>query len=91
MHVINHYSPPSTADLQKLKDELGLTGEQMAKLAAIGGSHQWRKYTGGVTPREMSLHMLFFMVAQLHLNTEQRELLFDKMREMGADIDASET
>ena len=90
MHTISHYTPPSTDDLARLKDLLGLTGEQMATLSALGGSHQWRKYTGGKEPRQMNVHMLFFIAAQLHLSSEQREMLFDKMRQLGADVDATE-
>ena len=90
MHAINNYTPPNTEDLQRLKNELGLTGVHMAQLAALGGSHQWRKYTGGKEPRSMNVHMLFFIAAQLHMTADQREMLFEKMREIGAVFDAAE-
>ncbi|MCC8382335.1 MULTISPECIES: hypothetical protein [Photorhabdus] len=60
MRLIGNYSPPTTEDLIKLKEELGFTGEQMADLAGVSGNNQWRKYTGGKIPRVISLHILFY-------------------------------
>ena len=83
---ITHYTAPTTDDLVALKEHLGLTGAQMADLAALGGSHQWRKYTGGQSPREMGVHMLFFIAAQLTLTDAELDKVFDKMRDIGADV-----
>jgi hypothetical protein len=81
------YTPPTTADLQRLKDALGYTGEQMAELASVSGGQQWRKYTGGAEPRAINMHMLFFISARLALSPEALALVGYKMREIGAGID----
>ncbi|KVQ43239.1 hypothetical protein KDX08_30025 [Burkholderia cenocepacia] len=81
------YTPPTTADLQRLKAELGRTGEQMADLFGVAGGQQWRKYTGGAVPRELSPQILFFGAARLALTDEQLALVLNKMREIGAQID----
>ncbi|WP_176307886.1 hypothetical protein [Burkholderia ambifaria] len=81
------YTPPTTADLQRLKAELGRTGEQMADLFGVAGGQQWRKYTGGAAPRELSPQILFFGAARLALTDEQLALVLNKMREIGAQID----
>ncbi|WP_175683821.1 XRE family transcriptional regulator [Burkholderia cenocepacia] len=81
------YTPPKATDLQRLKDELGRTGEQMAELFCVAGGQQWRKYTGGAEPRELSPHILFFGAARLVLSDDQLELVLEKMRAIGAQID----
>ncbi|WP_315858227.1 hypothetical protein [Burkholderia cepacia] len=81
------YTPPKAKDLQRLKDELGRTGEQMAELFGVAGGQQWRKYTGGGAPRELSPHILFFGAARLVLPDDQLALVLNKMREIGAQID----
>jgi len=81
------YTAPTTADLQRLKETLGYTGEQMAALASVAGGQQWRKYTGGAAPRSVSLHLLFFIAARLALPPEALRQIGDKMRDMGARID----
>ncbi|EKS7107074.1 MULTISPECIES: hypothetical protein [Enterobacter cloacae complex] len=86
MSLIDNYTPPTTADLAHLKEELGLTGFQMANLAGLAGSNHWRKYTGGETPRIMGMHMLFFLAAQLALNDKELKKVLEKMREIGASI-----
>lgn len=78
------YSPPSTSDLAKLKERLGLTGEQMAELAGVAGGQQWRKYTGGADPRNLGIHICFFMAARLALSPEDLAKVTAKMREIGA-------
>jgi hypothetical protein len=86
MHITT-YVAPSPDDLGELKTRLNLTGAQMAELAALGGSHQWRKYTGGQAPREMNIHMLFFIAAQLTLSGDELKAVVDKMREIGANVE----
>ena len=86
MRLIDDYTSPTPEDLQALKDSLGYTGNQMADLAGVASNSQWRKYTGGVTPRAMSPHILFFMAAQLALTPAELELVLIKMREIGAKI-----
>ena len=86
MRLIKEYSPPSTDDLIRLKDELGYTGNQMADLAGVASNSQWRKYTGGESPRDMSPHTLFFLAAQLSLPEEEIKKVIKKMQEIGAEI-----
>ncbi|UTV56511.1 XRE family transcriptional regulator [Burkholderia arboris] len=81
------YTSPKAQDLQRLKEELGRTGEQMAELFGVAGGQQWRKYTGGADPRELSPHILFFGAARLVLPEQQLALVLEKMRELGAKID----
>jgi hypothetical protein len=86
-----HYKAPTPADLQALKTRLGnLTGKQMADLAGLAGDHQWRKYTGGQAPRELGLHMAFFMAARLALTEEELGRVLAEMRAMGAEVDLTE-
>ena len=86
MSLIKEYKPPSADDLAALKDELGLTGNAMADLAGVSSNSQWRKYTGGESPRAMSQHILFYLAAQLALSPEQLDLVLKKMAEIGAQI-----
>lgn len=86
MHSRFEYTPPSTEDLQRLKDDLGYTGEEMAVLAGIAGSNQWRKYTGGAEPREVSLQMLFFIAARLELDPDAFEAVLQRMNAIGARV-----
>lgn len=88
MPLIENYTPPTPEDLARLKDELGLTGNQMANLAGLAGSNHWRKYTGGESPRVMGLHMLFFMAAQLELKPEELQKVLNKMKQIGASIES---
>ncbi|QGH64145.1 helix-turn-helix domain-containing protein [Serratia proteamaculans] len=86
MRLINEYTPPTPEDLERLKSELGYTGTQMADLAGVASNSQWRKYTGGVEPRAMSPHILFFMAAQLSLSPQELEKIIDKMASLGANF-----
>jgi transcriptional regulator with XRE-family HTH domain len=86
MKTIKHYAPPSTADLEALKTKLGKTGNDMADIAGLSDGRQWRKYTGGAKPREVSAQMLFFIAARLSLPEEQLESIYAQMRDMGADL-----
>lgn len=86
MRLINEYTPPSTDDLNELKNKLGYTGNQMADLAGVAGNNQWRKYTGGTAPRDMSLHILFYLAAQLALSPEELAKVLDTMKGIGAEI-----
>lgn len=81
------YIAPKAEDFQRLKTELDRTGEQMAELFGVAGGQQWRKYTGGITPREMSPQMLFFGAARLALSGDEIDRVIAKMREIGAEID----
>lgn len=90
MKTLRNYKEPSTEDLSDLKQMLGLTGEQMAELAAVAGSNQWRKYTGGKEPRSVGPHMLFWIAARLQLSEKEFEAVLTKMRELGATFDFCE-
>lgn len=82
------YVPPTPADLQALKAELGYTGKQMAALACVGEQH-WRKYTGGADPKEMPYPNLFHVAAMLELDPEQVQRIHARMRAIGAQVSPS--
>ncbi len=84
-----HYKAPTTQQLRDLKDALGFTGDQMAAIFGLAGNNQWRKYTGGEQPREMSPQMLFFAMARLELDEKTINRVLDQMRQAGATIDLS--
>lgn len=86
MRLINEYTPPTPEELEQLKSELGYTGTQMADLAGVASNSQWRKYTSGAKPRAISLHILFFMSAQLALSSEEVDRVIGKMKELGSII-----
>ncbi|EAM2833889.1 XRE family transcriptional regulator [Salmonella enterica] len=86
MRLIKDYTPPTPEDLNQLKETLGYTGAQMANLAGVASNSQWRKYTGGESPRAMSPHILFFMAAQLTLSEDDINKIIDKMIEVGAEL-----
>ncbi|MGU4701982.1 XRE family transcriptional regulator [Burkholderia cepacia] len=81
------YDPPSPKDLEKLKNDLQFSSAQMAELFGVQGGRQWRKYTGGEEPREISPHILFFAAARLELSPEDFERVLARMRAIGATID----
>ncbi len=87
MRLIKDYTPPTPEDLNQLKDKLGYTGAQMADLAGVASNSQWRKYTGGESPRAMSPHILFFMAAQLALGDKELAKNLKKMQEIGASFE----
>lgn len=81
------YTPPTPQDLDRLKHELNLSSAAMANLFGVQGGRQWRKYTGGETPREISPHILFFAMARLELDEATIERVLERMRQAGATID----
>lgn len=87
MKRIQHYDPPSVGDLARLKDELNFTSTQMADLAGLAQGAQWRKYTGGMQPRELSQHMHFYMAALLTLSEDELGRVIDCMRSQGAEVE----
>jgi transcriptional regulator with XRE-family HTH domain len=87
MKIIKHYTPPSTSDLEALKSKLGKTGNEMAAIAGLSDGRQWRKYTGGASPRELSAQMLFFIAARLTLPEAQLDAVYEQMRTLGAELE----
>lgn len=81
------YKALTTDDLARLQKQLGYTGAQMAKLMGVSSDKQYRKYTGGKKPRVVSMHMLFFAMAQRVLKQKDIEAVYDAMRETGAVVD----
>lgn len=81
------YRAPSPAALADLKARVGLTGNELADLVGLSDGRQWRKYTGGIDPREMSAAMLFALAAQLELDDATLERVARRMREIGAQFD----
>lgn len=82
------YTPPSADDLQRLKNDLDYTGKQMAALACVGEQH-WRKYTGGADPKPMPYPNLFHFAAYLALSPDDLERIYDRMREIGAQLSST--
>lgn len=87
MKRIQRYDPPSAGDLARLKEELEFTSSQMADLAGLAQGAQWRKYTGGIQPRELSQHMHFYMAALLTLSDAELGKVIDRMRSQGAEVE----
>jgi hypothetical protein len=87
MKRIQHYTPPSADALAHLKTELGFTSPQMADLTGLAQGAQWRKYTGGVKPRELGLHMHFYMAALLTLSDAELARVVATMRAQGAGVE----
>lgn len=81
------YVAPTPRDLEQLKQDLKLSSAQMADLFGVQGGRQWRKYTGGETPREISPHILFFAMARLEFGAAEIERVLNRMRAAGAEID----
>lgn len=81
------YQPPSPENLRTLKHDLKMTSDQMAELFALAGGQQWRKYTGGDSPRVMGEERLFYAAAHLVLTADELALVKAKMRDMGASIE----
>ncbi|QQA77092.1 XRE family transcriptional regulator [Pectobacterium parmentieri] len=79
MRLINDYTPPTPDDLNTLKESLGNTGNQMADLAGVASNSQWRKYTGGESPRAMSPQ------ARLALTDDELQRVIEKMHDIGAE------
>lgn len=87
MKRIKHYAPPSAGDLARLKNDLNFTSPQMADLSGLAQGAQWRKYTGGATPRELGMQMHFYMAALLTLPEEELAKVIECMRAQGAEVE----
>ncbi|MEW8506997.1 MAG: hypothetical protein AB2598_09845 [Candidatus Thiodiazotropha sp.] len=86
---MKNYEAPSVDNLRKLKDELGLTQSEMADFVGVAGGQQWRKYTGGQSPRKMNFHMLFYIAAKLTLTEQEMEVVYKRIVELGAKYEPS--
>jgi hypothetical protein len=84
------YIPPSAADLRRLKNLLEKTSEGMARLFALAGGQQWRKYTGGQSPRVMGEDRLFYAAAHLVLSRDELARVKERMRDIGAVLNENE-
>lgn len=84
------YTPPSPEDLQRLKDELGLSSADMAELFGLSSGRHWRSYTGGQDLRHVSAQNLFFAMARLELDQATIDRILARMRQAGAVIDFSD-
>ncbi|MEJ8820584.1 XRE family transcriptional regulator [Variovorax humicola] len=69
---VTDYRAPTPKDLQELKEHFGLTAYEMARMFAAQ-PEQWRKHTGGQSPREISATRAFFMAAFQVLSDEEIE------------------
>lgn len=88
MKTITHYVPPSPQALASLKERLAVTSHTMAELTGLAHGQQWRKYTGGSTPRPLGMQMHFYMAALLSLDETALAQVLATMREHGAEFDA---
>ncbi|MDM0053362.1 hypothetical protein [Variovorax sp. J22R115] len=80
---VTDYHAPTPRDLQVLKEQFGLTAYEMARLFAVQ-PEQWRKHTGGQSPREISVTRAFFMAAFQVLSDEEIERVVAYMASFGA-------
>ncbi|HYP71123.1 MAG TPA: XRE family transcriptional regulator [Variovorax sp.] len=80
---VTDYRAPTPRDLQLLKEHFGLTAYEMARLFAVQ-PEQWRKHTGGQSPREISVTRAFFMAAFQVLGDEEIERIVAYMASFGA-------
>lgn len=80
------FSAPSTKDLNDLKSQRKATGKEMADMFWLGGDHQWRKYTGGQQPREMSPQMAFLGAARMELSEDEFNRVLRRMATFGAHV-----
>lgn len=90
MKGFRNYIPPPARQLADLKSRLDLTGNELADLVGVADGRQWRKYTGGEAPREMSSAMLFMLAARLELSDADIERVLARMRQIGAVFDFEE-
>ncbi|SDR37781.1 hypothetical protein SAMN05443245_5265 [Paraburkholderia fungorum] len=87
-HFDMKYKAPSAEELQRLKDELGLSSAQMAKLFGLSSGRHWRGYTeAGEKRRDIGAQTLFFGLARIELGAEAIDRVLERMRQAGATID----
>ncbi|WP_061149265.1 hypothetical protein [Caballeronia arvi] len=86
---MTHYIPPSPEDMERLKQELGKSSTDMANLFGVSSGRQWRKYMAADANnrRDMGMHMLFFAMARMELDSETMERILNRMRAVGATIE----
>ena len=84
-----HYTPPTPAELEQLKVELGKSSGEMADLFGLANGRQWRRYLSEdpANRRDMGMHMLFFAIARLELDDKAIERVLQRMRQVGATVD----
>lgn len=80
------FSEPSTEDLAELKRRRNATGKEMAEIFWLGGDQQFRKYTGGHTPRKMGPHVAFVGAARMALTDEEFNRVLQFMETFGARV-----
>ena len=87
-----HYTPPTPAELEQLKTDLGLSSGEMAELFGLASGRQWRRYlsTDPSNRRDMGMHMLFFAMARTELDADTIARVLDRMRKVGAKIDLAQ-
>jgi hypothetical protein len=86
-----HYEPPNSEQIEALKKELGMDGNQMADLFGVADRRAFRRYTAkdakDKNKRQISAYMLFFAMARLELSAEAIDRILARMRQAGATID----
>lgn len=86
-HFDMKYTAPSAEELQRLKDELGLSSAQMAKLFGLSSGRHWRGYTETGATRQISAQTLFFGLARDELDAAAIDRVLERMRRAGATIE----
>lgn len=83
-HILDHYVPPTPADLANLKDRLAMTSHDMARLTYLSCGNNWRRYTSRASTRPLGALTHFYLAAQLTLSAEQLAQVYATMRSHGA-------
>ncbi|WP_052469106.1 hypothetical protein [Pseudomonas massiliensis] len=86
MNFLAHYTPPTAAQLNDLKQRTALTSNQLAAMADLTIGGHWRRYTGGDEPRPLSLKMHFMLAALMTLTDDELGRVAATMREQGAEV-----
>lgn len=66
-----------------------MSSGEMADLFSLANGRQWRRYLSEDpnNRRDMGMHMLFFAMARLELDSETFDRILNRMREVGATIE----
>ena len=59
---------------------------RMRFMQRFPSGQQWRKYTSASEPRNLNFHILFFLSARLELEPSQLKVIYEKMQQIGAEL-----
>jgi len=86
MYRVMQYRPPVADDLVRVKDQLAVGSRVLASLVGIEQG-KIRRYLGGPEAKQLSLANHFMLAAQSVLDDDQLALVFQAMRDHGAELD----